>query len=170
MLSPQLASLELTAIPTPIRQIRVCFYPISYCCSRHSDHSIRSSSPFWRTSSSNSKRDASLAGERKVFGASYSHADILNFDNLYAFLDAYPRRPALTTFIGTYLTAAHHVPTPHPRATTDRPSKPRPVSLLQPHAARTPISSAKTQKLMIYHKTKKPWTLTKMKTSLAYRA
>ncbi|CAD0095319.1 unnamed protein product [Aureobasidium mustum] len=46
---------------------------------------LSSASPFWRTSSSNSKRETSLAGERKVFGASYSHADILNFENLYVF-------------------------------------------------------------------------------------
>jgi hypothetical protein len=83
VLSPQLDSLKLTVIPALFRQVRVCLYPISCCCSRSSDNSRRSASPFWRTSSSNSKRDASLAGERKVFGASYSHADILNFDNLY---------------------------------------------------------------------------------------
>ncbi|KAG9581183.1 hypothetical protein KCV04_g23169, partial [Aureobasidium melanogenum] len=50
-----------------------------------------SASPFWRTSSSNSKRETSLAGERKVFGASYSHADILNFDNLNISNSSTPR-------------------------------------------------------------------------------
>jgi hypothetical protein len=42
-------------------------------------------SPFWRTASANSQRDNNKPAtpERKVIGASYSHADILKFDNLY---------------------------------------------------------------------------------------
>ncbi|KAK5709873.1 GTPase-activating protein [Elasticomyces elasticus] len=46
------------------------------------------SSPFWRTASANSQRDnkpptpnQSQTPERKVIGASYSHADILKFDD-----------------------------------------------------------------------------------------
>ncbi|GAB7347649.1 hypothetical protein MBLNU459_g4517t1 [Dothideomycetes sp. NU459] len=47
------------------------------------DRSGRSASPFWRTASSNAKRDGSNASDsRKVFGASYSHADILSLDQL----------------------------------------------------------------------------------------
>ncbi|KAK5684355.1 GTPase-activating protein [Elasticomyces elasticus] len=48
------------------------------------------SSPFWRTASANSQRDnkppptpgQSQTPERKVIGASYSHADIVKFDDL----------------------------------------------------------------------------------------
>lgn len=145
-------------------------YPISCCYGHNVDSPTRSSSPFWRTSSSNSKREASLAGERKVFGASYSHADILNFDNLYAFLSIYPRLSILTTVSEISPTAAHHVHIPHRRATIDQPSRHRSVSHLQLHAVPTPISLAKIQRVMIHHKTRKSWTLTKMKTSLAYRA
>jgi hypothetical protein len=49
----------------------------------------RSASPFWRTTSANSQRDKrqqpppAPEKERKVIGASYSHADILNLNNLY---------------------------------------------------------------------------------------
>ncbi|TKA83712.1 hypothetical protein B0A55_00302 [Friedmanniomyces simplex] len=40
-------------------------------------------SPFWRTASANSQRDKQASTpERKVIGASYSHADILKFDDL----------------------------------------------------------------------------------------
>jgi TBC1 domain family member 2 len=41
-------------------------------------------SPFWRTASANSQRDNKRpeTPERKVIGASYSHADILKLDNL----------------------------------------------------------------------------------------
>jgi hypothetical protein len=48
-------------------------------------------SPFWRTASANSQRDKQQQqqsqpppSERKVIGASYSHADVLNLNNLYA--------------------------------------------------------------------------------------
>lgn len=45
-------------------------------------------SPFWRTTSSSSSRKNSETPApepaRKVIGASYSHADILNLGNLYA--------------------------------------------------------------------------------------
>lgn len=169
MLSPQLVSLKLTAIPVSFRQVRVCLCPILCCYSYHSNNAFRSASPFWRTSSSNSKRDASLAGERKVFGASYSHADNLNFDNLYASIHICPRRPALTTLSETFPTAAHHAHIPHPRATIDRPSSHRSVYLPQPLAAPTPTSLAKIQRVMTYHSPRKPWTLTKMKTSSAFR-
>lgn len=46
-------------------------------------------SPFWRTASANSQREQNIrtpqpaTPERKVIGASYSHADILKFDQLY---------------------------------------------------------------------------------------
>lgn len=44
-------------------------------------------SPFWRTASANSNKDKQKSpqntSERKVIGASYSHADILNLNNLY---------------------------------------------------------------------------------------
>jgi hypothetical protein len=49
----------------------------------------RSASPFWRTTSASSQRDKrqqpppAPEKERKVIGASYSHADILNLNNLY---------------------------------------------------------------------------------------
>lgn len=41
----------------------------------------RSASPFWRTTSNTSKSP----DNKKIIGASYSHADILKFDTLYAF-------------------------------------------------------------------------------------
>lgn len=54
----------------------------------------RSASPFWRSASSNSQRDT--AGSGKVFGASYSHADILKFDSLYATCRIKPDLQCLT--------------------------------------------------------------------------
>jgi hypothetical protein len=50
------------------------------------DKNYSNASPFWRTSSANSQREQKQQAtpERKVIGASYSHADILKFDNLYA--------------------------------------------------------------------------------------
>ncbi|KAI7602814.1 hypothetical protein KC319_g22223, partial [Hortaea werneckii] len=52
-------------------------------------------SPFWRTASANSQRDKqqSPTPERKVIGASYSHADVLNFNNLSLSGDSRPRTP-----------------------------------------------------------------------------
>ncbi|KAK3628539.1 GTPase-activating protein [Elasticomyces elasticus] len=56
-------------------------------------------SPFWRTASANSQRDSkpptpgqSQTPERKVIGASYSHADILKFDDL-SLSNSRPRTP-----------------------------------------------------------------------------
>ena len=54
--------------------------------SQLTDDHYSTGSPFWRTSSANSQRDSnkqSPAPERKVIGASYSHADILKFNDLY---------------------------------------------------------------------------------------
>ncbi|KAK3710925.1 GTPase-activating protein [Vermiconidia calcicola] len=55
-----------------------------------------SGSPFWRTNSANSQRDNNNrtpgTPERKVIGASYSHADLLKFDNLNV-ADTRPRTP-----------------------------------------------------------------------------
>lgn len=48
-------------------------------------------SPFWRSSSANSQRDNDnksnklTTSERKVVGASYSHAELLKFDALYVY-------------------------------------------------------------------------------------
>ncbi|KAK5117200.1 hypothetical protein LTR85_008968 [Meristemomyces frigidus] len=51
-------------------------------------------SPFWRTASANSQRDKqSSTPERKVIGASYSHADVLNLNNLSLSGDSRPRTP-----------------------------------------------------------------------------
>ncbi|KAK0272274.1 GTPase-activating protein [Friedmanniomyces endolithicus] len=51
-------------------------------------------SPFWHTASSNSQRDARASTpERKVIGASYSHADILKFDDLSISSNSRPRTP-----------------------------------------------------------------------------
>jgi len=54
-------------------------------------------SPFWRGSSSNSNRqndqNRQATPERKVIGASYSHADILNFNNLAISADSRPKTP-----------------------------------------------------------------------------
>ncbi len=50
---------------------------------------FRSSSPFWRARTSESRQDSSPKNKSKdsgsgiVVGASYSHADMLKFDNLY---------------------------------------------------------------------------------------
>lgn len=50
-------------------------------------HSIRTSSPFWRTRPSNPRRASSPKKPTRdpniVVGASYSHADMLKFDSLY---------------------------------------------------------------------------------------
>jgi hypothetical protein len=49
----------------------------------------RSTSPFWRSRTSDGHRDPSPRKQGRdsglVVGASYSHADLLAFDNLYAF-------------------------------------------------------------------------------------
>jgi len=49
----------------------------------------RSSSPFWRSRASASRRDPSptkpVHNSGLVVGASYSHADMLAFDNLHVF-------------------------------------------------------------------------------------
>ncbi|KAI7298945.1 RabGAP/TBC, partial [Hortaea werneckii] len=52
-------------------------------------------SPFRRTASANSQRDKqqSPTPERKVIGASYSHADVLNVNNLSLSGDSRPRTP-----------------------------------------------------------------------------
>lgn len=52
-------------------------------------------SPFWRTASANSNRDKQApTPERKVIGASYSHADILNLSSLYAPSSDHAKRQA----------------------------------------------------------------------------
>ncbi|KAK4498288.1 hypothetical protein PRZ48_010946 [Zasmidium cellare] len=58
-------------------------------------------SPFWRAASSNSQRGndqtRTSTPERKVIGASYSHADILNVSNLSISGDQRPRTPPTST-------------------------------------------------------------------------
>ncbi|KAF2772480.1 RabGAP/TBC [Teratosphaeria nubilosa] len=64
----------------------------------------RSESPFLRAASSNSQKDkkqqqdaAPPTSERKVFGASYSHTDILNFNNLSLNPSSRPQTPPALT-------------------------------------------------------------------------
>ncbi|GAB7360788.1 hypothetical protein MBLNU230_g0775t1 [Neophaeotheca triangularis] len=61
-----------------------------------STHSVnRSASPFWRNASTSSQsKPTTPPAERKVIGASYSHADMLNFGNLNISSDSLrPRTP-----------------------------------------------------------------------------
>ncbi len=56
---------------------------------------FRSASPFWRSRASDRRLDPSPKKQGRdhglVVGASYSHADMLKFDNLYASSHLYPR-------------------------------------------------------------------------------
>src|SRR6266480_4007627 len=66
-------SANILFLPLPDRSEYV--FADSTCLRKIIDSECRSTPPLWRSSSS---------GSRKVVGASYSHADVLKFDSLYA--------------------------------------------------------------------------------------
>lgn len=138
----------------------------------------RSAQSFWRAASSNNtnntKRDSSVEG-RKVFGASYSHADVLNFDSLCV-----PCPSSLThshhhhhhALLILPLEQSHH-PRGHAHHRITKTPLDLPLGLLtaMPHhpvgacqpSSATPVASGP----LLNVPTRMPSLLTRMKTSLA---
>lgn len=79
---------QLTRRPAVRRPLLVCARPLRLQCLQP-DMTHSSASPFWRTTSSST---TTSPPSKKVIGASYSHADMLNFSSLYARAMSVPNR------------------------------------------------------------------------------